>query len=334
MSYDILKSISFRNNKVFLTSADSSLRPLHFYRWESEWLSSMLQSEGKRSVLIQLGKSIWNGSLKLYKGNKTCNLYLYAMDQLPKELHWSNTSAESAGEYLGTAVSNLLTDPDYDLTNDIKNLLELRNDRDYLLENAKAGYNFLDFTTNGLKYDYEFAMKLLKTANGSVYFAYPREFTKDRNFALEAVKMNGCYFRELHDSLKADKEIIFEAFREDKGRCHEHLPDVIDMQVYFIEDIENNSLLIDYEFVKNLIKICPSLHIERCAFLLKEKDIVHTWLECGKWFLNTICYISKEILEEEEIKNILLNRCAGQISRRKLKEELMKKEIDTGFLDN
>ena len=58
MSYEIVKSIVISKDKVFLTGADSSLRPLHFYRWECEPLTKIFREQGKETLYAQDLKAI------------------------------------------------------------------------------------------------------------------------------------------------------------------------------------------------------------------------------------------------------------------------------------
>lgn len=46
MSFEYVKSITIKDDKVYFTSADSSVRPLDFHRWEVSGLSKILQQEG------------------------------------------------------------------------------------------------------------------------------------------------------------------------------------------------------------------------------------------------------------------------------------------------
>ena len=68
MSYEIAKSITIKNNKVYLTTADSSLRPLHFNRWECESLTKILSSQGRELFLRLLEKMSGKENSNCIKG--------------------------------------------------------------------------------------------------------------------------------------------------------------------------------------------------------------------------------------------------------------------------
>ncbi len=234
MSFYYVKGISIKNDKVSFNLADSSLRPLYFHSVDSDELSDMLKNEGKKAVYSVIGKDVWNGNFHLYRGTKLCNLFLDAKAALPSELHWSNLDGKAAGEFLADAVIKLEKDRAADLSEDVSRLMALRNTKEYILEAAqRTGSNFLNAASEELQNDKEFAIEVIRAAEGSAHFDYPKAFTKDKEVALEALKLNGCFYRQLDDSLKADREIIFNAFAEAEGKTyHEHLPDLIPPWVF------------------------------------------------------------------------------------------------------
>lgn len=314
MSYEICKGITITKDKVYLTGADSSIRPLYFHKWECEPLSKMLVEEGRGAVLCRLGKDIWNGELKLYKGSKLCNLFLKALEELPKDLHWSNTDDKAAGDYLGKAVLKLEGDKKADLTKDVEALMELRNSKEYILEAVKrTGYNFLNFANEDLQKDKEFALEVLNAGAGRAWFKYPEYYADDKEFALTAVKMNGCLYRELSENLRGDREIVLEAFEEKEGKkFHEHLPDLIPAMTFFEFDTDPSKPLLDKEFVFTLMHLCPSLHIDRTKWLLQDEDIALEWCKVGKWAIYDLGVYPQEFLLKKEFRDTLIARCEDE----------------------
>lgn len=324
MSYDIVKSIVLEKDKVYLTSADSSLRPLTFSKWEVKTFSDILAKEGKEAVLARIGQNIWDGNYKLYKGTKLCNLFLQAKEALPNELHFSNTDSKAAGEYLASAVIKLELNPSTDLTEDVNSLLSLRNDKDYILEAAKrTGHNFLNYANEELQKDREFALELLKAGKGAAWFDYPKNFASDKAFAMEALKLNGCFYRELEGPLLGDREVILEAFAESDGKkYHEHLPDLIPITSFFDYEANATTPPIDKEFACKLLECCPSLHIYRAKWLLEDRDVALTWCKVGKWIPNDVRYLPPCHAVEKEFLDVLFSRCQEEKSYDKLKKEL------------
>lgn len=314
MSYDICKGITITKDKVFLNTADSSVRPLYFHKWECEPLSKMLVDEGRDAVLCRLGKDIWNGELKLYKGSKLCNLFLKAFDELPKDLHWSNMDDKAAGDYLGKSVLKLEAAPKVDLSEDVSALLELRNSKEHILEVAeRSGYNLLDAADINVQKDRDFALKVLMAGAGRAWFKYPAYYADDRSFAFDALKINGCLYRELSERLKGDREIILEAFEEKEGkRFHEHLPDLIPPNVFFNFDADPLKPLLDKEFVLRLMHVCPSLHIDRTKWLLQDEDIALEWCKVGKWAIYDLGVYPQEFLLKKEFRDTVISRCEDE----------------------
>lgn len=313
MSHEIVKRISIKQNKVYLTSADSSLRPLHFSRWECESLSKILAEEGRSTLLARIGQEVWNGNIHLRKGSsKLCDLFLTARDTLPRSLSWSNYDSKTAGEYLARMVTKLEKDPHADLSSDVKEMLALMDDRDYILEAAhRTGHNFLNFASEALQHDRELALEVLCAGDGRAWFEYPAQFKGDKEFALEAVKLNGCMYRYLDDSLKADREIIFSSFQELPGReFHEHMPNLIPVEAY-CSVVDGKTISIDRDFICRLLDMCPSMHLDRAPLLLNDREIALHWCQVGAFFPFSTGDLPTEFLHDEEFQNTLCARFEG-----------------------
>ena len=313
MSHEIVKSISVTKENVFLTSADSSLRPLDFHRWECTSLSEMLKEQGRAAVLAQLGEDIWNGNIRLYQGNKLCKLFLEARSALPRSLHFSNYDSKTAGIYLGKMVAKLEKEPYADLSSIVDEALAIRNDREYILDAAKrTGHNFLDYASEEVQQDRAFALEVVQAGAGAAWFRYPKQYQDDKDFALKALRLNGCVYRELSDELKADREIILEAFQEREGRqYHEHLPDLIPIEAYCQYDAAAHKLNIDTKFICDLLDKCPSMHLNREPDLLMNREIVLKWVQVGRFFPYSVTDLPQDYLTDETIQTALCKRFEG-----------------------
>ena len=160
--------------------------------------------------------------------------------------------------------------------------------------------------------DREFALEVLRAGNGAAWFDYPEAYKDDKVFALEAVKLNGCFYRRLGDSVKADREVIKEAFREapDK-KYHEHLPDVIPPLALL--DLETNPLRpsIDKKFIMELLDSCPSMHMSRIPVLLNDRDIALKWAQLGRFFPYSVGDLPKQYLMDKDFQDVLYKRFEG-----------------------
>lgn len=313
MSHEIVKSIAVKGDKVFLTSADSSLRPLYFKKWECTSFSKVLVDKGKEALYALIGKEVWDGNLELRSGSKLCNLYRKARNAFPSGLNFMSLDSKAAGDFLGKMVSSLEANPFADLSGYVKQALALQNDRDYILEAThRTGYNFLNCANQEIQNDREFALEVLRAGRGAAWFEYPEAYKDDKAFALEAVKLNGCFYRRLGDSVKADREIIREAFREapDK-KFHEHLPDIVPPLALL--DFEKDPLRpgIDKTFIMELLDICPSMHMSRIPVLLNDRDIALKWTQVGKFFPYSVGDLPKQFLLDDAFQDVLCKRFEG-----------------------
>lgn len=146
---------------------------------------------------------------------------------------------------------------------------------------------------------------------------------------MAAIEANGCIYRQLDESLRCDREVIFAAFAEVEGkRFHEHLPDLIPPRTFFDFSKDPLKPFLDKDFVIELIRICPSLHIERTKWLLQDKDIALEWCKVGKYVLHSAGYMPQEFLIRKEFQDVLLSHCQDE----KQKQGLEKKLNDAGVL--
>lgn len=348
MSHEIVKSISIKDGKVYLTSADSSIRPLYFSRWECTPLSNILSEEGRDALYAKIGEEMWDGNLKMYQGSKLCNLYLESRNAFPSGMNFMSFDSRAAGEVLGKMVTALEKDPSADLSGYVKQALDMQNDRSYILEAAhRTGYNFLNHASPDVQEDRAFALEVLRAGNGSAWFDYPTQYKDDKEFALEAAKLNGCFYRQFGDTVKADREVIMEAFRETPDKSfHEHLPDIIPSIALLDFEADPVRPTLDKKFIMNLLDACPSMHMNRLPILLHERDIALKWVQVGKFFPHSVRDLPDQYLTDKEFQDTLCRRFKGtdkfdvlvklfaekgvQISKRSLDSQIRSASVRAG----
>ena len=54
MSYEIIKSIKIKDNKVYINYASNNLRPLYFKEVEAESLTKILQEKNQESLDLEI----------------------------------------------------------------------------------------------------------------------------------------------------------------------------------------------------------------------------------------------------------------------------------------
>jgi len=96
MSYEIIKSIQIRDNKVFLKSSSNNVYPKYYNEWECKTLSDILQSDGMDSLNYELLKEYENGNFQ--EGNP--NKWSKAIERLRKTeeyslYNWRNSNYDS-----------------------------------------------------------------------------------------------------------------------------------------------------------------------------------------------------------------------------------------------
>jgi len=96
MSYEIIKSISIEEDKVFVIGASNNVRPLYFNRWECTPLSNTLKEKGKDLVEIEILEAYESGEFqggtnKFTKALKVLNSVLL---EEYKKFDWRNHNAK------------------------------------------------------------------------------------------------------------------------------------------------------------------------------------------------------------------------------------------------
>ena len=313
MSFDYVKGISIQQDKVFLNSAANNVSPRHFESWECTSFSKVLAEEGKEALYARIGENVWNGNFHLLRGNKLCNLFLAATNAFPDGLSFHNYDGQTAGKYLGKMVSALEQDPKADLSPIVKEAMALMNDRNYILETAqRTGHNFLNFASPELQKDRDFALQVLKAGGKCAWFSYPKAYSGDKAFAMEALQLNGCFYRNLDESLRSNREIILAAFKETAhDRFHEHLPDVCPPMTFFEFQTDPLRPTLDKEFLYQLMDACPSIHMNRAPWLLEDRDIALKWAQVGKFFPFSVSDLPKKYLKDPEFQDALCARFQG-----------------------
>lgn len=70
MSYEIVRAISIKNDKVMIKSDSNNVFPKHYTWWEAKTLSEMLKNEGEEEVIKEILLQYWNGNFQ-----KTGNMF-------------------------------------------------------------------------------------------------------------------------------------------------------------------------------------------------------------------------------------------------------------------
>lgn len=99
MSYDKVKSIGIRNNKVFITSACSNIRPLSYNRYECEYLSKKLQDEGKESVIKKILMDYWSGNFHQTGSENNYSKTVILFNYENPDIYWGNVGTKGKMSY-------------------------------------------------------------------------------------------------------------------------------------------------------------------------------------------------------------------------------------------
>lgn len=299
MSYEIVKGITIKDNKVFVTSASNNVYPRTFERWEVKAYSKTYQEGGLKPLLNQIAVDVWHGNFHLYRSSKLCKAILEGYDLLsaPSLRHFLD--AEHASEFItdmALHVMKLGPKPD------IEKLYALRSDKEAVLKICANWPEAFDYASPQIQQDRDAAKAHILANGDKLLFNMPRYFQNDRELAILALQKDGTTFRGLSTELQADKEIVRLAFDPSLPRPHfEHLPDIIS------KPLQN-----DISFMTELVTLCPRMHVFRTPHLLEDKGFVEAWLKAGGWTPYALQNLSNEILRDPELQTIILAKAKDE----------------------
>lgn len=295
MSYEIVKSIAIKDDKVFVTSASNNVYPRTFNRWEVPGFSKIYREGGLKPLLNQIAVNVWHGNFQLYRRSKLCKAILEGYDLLsaPSLRHFLD--AEHASDFItdmALHVMKLGPKPD------IEKLYALRSDKEAVLKICANWPEAFDYASPQIQQDREAAKAHILANGDKLLFTMPRYFRNDRELVILAIQKDGTNFRDLSPELQADKEIVRLAFNPALPRPHfEHLPDLV-----------SKSLQSDVSFMKELVTLCPRMHVFRTPHLLEDKSFVEAWLKAGGWTPYNLHNLSGEMLRDPDLQTIIFSK--------------------------
>lgn len=315
MSSTLLKSINIQKGKVFLTVAESNVRPIEYHQYESSILENILAEKGIKDVIKEIAVDVIEGNYQLRKGSKYVNL-LMQVRQAFSDFTYENTNIRALGEYITDAVFQLEKNPNIMLDEKRKELFALKDDRTYIIKTAKEeGKNLMDYSKKW-RTNKSLALELIEIAGDAIWFDYPKFFAGDKNIAFAAVKKKGIAYRELTEDLKKNRQIILEAFSEKGKKFHEFYAKEIPMYALL-----TNNGSVDVDFMKQLIGVCPSLNITDCTFLLANREVALEWCKIGDSFpFNHLVHLPSCFMNDKEFQDVIIQRCKTEEEKEKVLE--------------
>lgn len=237
MSFYYVRSLSVtKENVLKMTVADSSIRPLYYFKVEDANYSDTVLD-----TWMEVIKNFRNGNYKVNGSSKT----LRAIKQGMKELHpYRYILDEDYSFYIYSKITG---------QNSLEQLEKIKclgEDSKYLkkcfLESSVSWNSIPDV----MKQNEELAKFYVDNCASNYLFKMPDVLNTNYEYCLKAVKANGYNYNHLSEKMRNEKSITLAAFSSKKAPAH--LPDKI-----------GNYLLLNIPFLLEIIKIQPHLHYER-----------------------------------------------------------------------
>ena len=132
----------------------------------------------------------------------------------------------------------------------IKNNFQLFSE--FILENPP----FFEFVPNTITKDNKSVLVELLNEDEELFEYISLELSSDKDFGLEAVKLNPELFEYLPNKLQLDKEIVLETCKSAEKIGANGVEVFFNIQSWIYES-ESEDLLSDIDFAMDLLKICP-----------------------------------------------------------------------------
>ena len=319
MSYDIVRSIRISGDAVYFSAAPNNVYPRTFEKFEVPGYTEIYCKHGMKALLKEISKHVHNGNYHLSGGSKLTRLLEESHQKLLSRAPLNSfLDDDHAAEFMANVTVRRLEDPSISIHSDWVNkeldaLDCLRYDKRAVMEICKKNPYAFHYAAGEISCDRDVAKQYIEQCSHMTLFAFPRYFNNDKELAMLALSQNGCTFRVLSESLRADKDIIRMAFAQNlAGReFFEHLPDLIPAETRA-----------DKELMRELVTICPALHVDRARDILTDFETAKVWASNGKWILGNLHAVPKEYLADPEMQTILLSRIDEPMARGKLKNAL------------
>ena len=176
MSYEKVKAIKIKENKVFINCASNNVRPLHYTLEEYPSLTKILQEQGLNAVEIELLKNYEEGNLQDGKNKFTRALKVlkFLFKEEYKNFDWRENPFKYGSE----------EDKQHRL---------LRESEEFKALLLKALNTKLPKEKYVLTKEYEGKKAYLKSCRNSASWTYDRERAKVFDFKAECENVKGYY---------------------------------------------------------------------------------------------------------------------------------------------
>ncbi len=297
MSYSIVANVEIKNGKVFVMSTSNNVWPREFDEYEMESLSKSYQKSGLGAILEWMAVTIRSGDCKFVGGSGLCKLVREGYRLLPQELK-QFLNDKQLGAFIRDFMLARLEFKRFFSTKRIRELQALRSTPEAVLAICQTRPEAFCYADEKIQKNRDVAKAYTEQCSDMIMFRYPDHFKEDKEIAEIALKMNGCNYRSLGMQLRGDKELILLAFDSTMNRPHHA----------FELSLIPRKIREDRDFMEEVLKICPSLHIEHEPELLKDKKFVFLWAKAGEWVLNNLKLVPNEFLKDPAFQGILRSR--------------------------
>lgn len=301
MDYQILRCVYIENDSVYTDSASSAEKPTVYKKQEQPYLTYILRLDGMHGVLKELGRGVFEGTIRLQPWNcPVAEALKRAGDTLKPPLRFSLDS-NIAADFIATLAENLIIDPFFSPVPALKKLEDLREDLPSVLAISKNNPAAFNFSVEKIRRNRGAALLYIRECAGDRRFVYPSYFKEDKDLAMEALKQNGDVFHQLSPSLRGDRDVVRYAYN-----CR--IPR--EGFAYRASDIDQ-ALLNDPAFMREIVSICSDLIVRDVPYVLKSKSVAEAWVNHNNYIFDNLDLLTDRILADPRLRKSIYEKAGN-----------------------
>ena len=263
MSHEKVRSISVtKEGVVKITAADSSIRPLTYRKLVINEGKELAEREIWKKIIINFrdGNFHVSGSTPILRAIKQ------GMNNLER---YGYLQDNNYAEYIYGLIKGL---PNYILEASLKAFADYGRSEEYLMLSLQESPERWNYISDKMRKNKVLAKKYVELCAGRLLFYFPSVLADDMEVVEYCLEKDGCEFRHMSVDVRNNKSLAKVAFGT-KNRP-EHLPDIL-----------GPMLLMDVEFLCELIALQPHLHYDRMdSVLLENSEIIDALTKYNEFY--------------------------------------------------
>lgn len=305
MQFKILHKIEFRNDKVYisvLAGADGKHSPSSVLNKEDRELTKILKSDGTFGVFKELGRGIFEKTIRVQPQSCVTAEYLKRAGELLNPPVRFFLDPETAASFIATVTVGYLENPFYTPRSELEKLRAIETDPEKIFAVCQYNPTAFVFADASIRHDPALALRYIKTFAHDPQFVYPGYFKDSREHASAALSVNPNLIRCLSPELRNDFSIIRAAYTPKSS-----VKVACEYNAAFIGSV----VLATDRWMREIVRKCPNLDISDCPHILYSRSIAEGWILYNADAMAHLELLPPQVLAYDSVRQALQTRADG-----------------------